>query len=77
MITGTVVSNKMNKTIVVAVERKVPSTLYRKYVKRVTKLFAHDESGQCKIGDTVTIKECRPLSKKKNWTLVEVLGDKA
>ncbi len=77
MITGRVVSNKMDKTIVVAVERKVPSTLYRKYVKRITKLSAHDEANQCKIGDVVMIKQCRPLSKNKTWTLVEVLGEKA
>jgi small subunit ribosomal protein S17 len=77
MMTGRVVSNKMDKTIVVAVERKVPSTLYRKYVKRVSKIAAHDETNQCKIGDTVMIKQCRPLSKNKAWTLVEVLGDKA
>jgi small subunit ribosomal protein S17 len=72
-VTGRVISNKMEKTIVVEVVRKVPSPLYRKYVKQITKLFAHDEAGRCKIGDTVVIKQCRPLSKKKTWMLVDVL----
>jgi small subunit ribosomal protein S17 len=72
-VTGRVVSNKMEKTIVVEIVRKVPSPLYRKYVKRITKLFAHDETSRCKIGDVVVIKQCRPLSKKKTWMLVDVL----
>jgi len=72
-VTGQVVSNKMDKTIVVMIVRKVPTPLYRKYVKRITKLFAHDELNQCQIGDTVTIKQSRPLSKKKTWVLVDVL----
>ena len=72
-VTGRVISNKMEKTIVVEVVRKVPSPLYRKYVKQITKLFAHDETGRCHIGDTVVIKQCRPLSKKKTWMLVDVL----
>lgn len=73
MVTGRVISNKMDKTIVVMVVRKVPTPLYRKYVKRITKLFAHDEANKCQIGDTVMIKQSRPLSRKKTWVLVDVL----
>lgn len=72
-VTGRVVSNKMNKTIVVLIERKVPHPKYGKYVSRRAKRFAHDEEMICKIGDMVVIKECRPLSKNKNWMLVKVL----
>ena len=70
---GRVVSNKMDKTITVAVERKVKHPIYGKFIKRTTKLHAHDENNQCGIGDTVTIRECRPLSKHKSWTLVDVV----
>lgn len=70
---GRVVSNKMEKSIVVAIERKVKHPIYGKFVKRTTKLHAHDENNQCGIGDTVTIRECRPLSKNKTWTLVDVI----
>lgn len=69
---GIVTSNKMDKTIVVAVERKVKHPIYGKYLKRTTKLHAHDENNSCGEGDKVKIKECRPLSKNKSWTLVEV-----
>lgn len=69
---GKVVSNKMQDTIVVLVERRVKHPLYGKYIKRSTKVHAHDAGNQCQIGDVVTIKECRPLSKKKSWTLVEI-----
>lgn len=72
-VTGRVVSNKMDKSITVLVERKVKHPLYGKYVKRSTKLHAHDEENTCREGDTVSITECRPLSKTKTWRLVEVL----
>ncbi|MCF2950467.1 30S ribosomal protein S17 [Paraglaciecola aquimarina] len=70
---GRVVSNKMDKTITVAVERKVKHPIYGKFIKRTTKLHAHDETNQCNEGDVVTVSECRPLSKSKNWTLVDVI----
>jgi small subunit ribosomal protein S17 len=70
---GLVVSNKMNKSIVVAVERKVKNPIYGKFVKKTTKFKAHDEENTCGIGDTVLIMETRPLSKTKNWRLVEIL----
>lgn len=70
---GTVVSDKMDKTAVVAIVRQVKHPIYGKFIKRTTKLHAHDESNQCGIGDTVTIRECRPLSKHKSWTLVDVV----
>ena len=69
---GKVVSNKMDKTIVVLVERKIKHPVYGKYVKRSTKMHAHDEANECRIGDTVTIKETRPLSKTKTWALQSV-----
>jgi small subunit ribosomal protein S17 len=72
-ITGKVVSNKMNKTIVVQVERKVKHPLYGKYVRRFSKMVAHDDKNDCQMGDLVTIKQCRPLSKTKRWTLVEIV----
>ena len=75
-ITGQVVSNKMDKTIVVMGERKVKHPLYGKFIRRSTKYHAHDAANECNIGDTVMIKECRPLSKTKSWTLIKVL-DKA
>ncbi len=70
---GRVISNKMDKSITVAIERQVKHPIYGKYVKRTTKIHAHDEQNQCNAGDTVTIRECRPLSKTKSWTLVEVV----
>lgn len=70
---GRVVSNKMDKTITVAVERKVKHPIYGKFIKRTTKLHAHDETNQCNQGDVVTIRECRPLSKSKNWMLVDIV----
>ena len=69
---GKVVSNKMDKTIVVLVERKIKHPVYGKFVKRSTKMHAHDEANECRIGDTVTIKETRPLSKTKTWALQSV-----
>ncbi len=71
-LTGTVVSNKMKDTIVVLAERRIKHPKYGKYIKRSTKVHAHDAGNQCNIGDTVIVKECRPLSKTKTWTLVEV-----
>jgi small subunit ribosomal protein S17 len=70
---GKVISAKMDKSIVVAIERKVKHPLYGKFMKRTTKLHAHDETNQCAEGDIVSIKECRPLSKTKSWTLVEIV----
>jgi len=72
-LTGKVVSNKMDKSITVLIERKVKHPVYGKYITRSTKLHAHDEQNVCQEGDVVTISECRPLSKSKNWTLVEVV----
>ena len=70
---GQVVSNKMEKTIVVAVVRRVPHAKFGKIVKRTKKLYAHDENNQCAIGDLVRVEETRPLSRFKRWQLVEVL----
>ena len=70
---GRVVSDKMDKSIVVAIERFVKHPIYGKFVKRTTKLHAHDETNQCSAGDTVTIRECAPISKNKTWTLVDVI----
>ena len=70
---GVVVSNKMDKSIVVAVERKEKPPMYGKFVKKTTKFVAHDEKNECSIGDTVRIMETRPLSKTKNWRLVEIV----
>ncbi|NCQ18261.1 MAG: 30S ribosomal protein S17 [Ignavibacteria bacterium CG_4_8_14_3_um_filter_37_9] len=70
---GKVVSNKMEKTITVTIERKVPHPVYKKYFKKTTKLMAHDEKNECNIGDVVKIMETRPLSKIKRWRLVEVV----
>lgn len=72
-ITGRVVSNKMDKTVTVLIERKVSHPLYRKYVRRSTKISAHDEQNECNQGDLVMIEQCRPLSKNKSWRLVKVL----
>ncbi len=71
---GSVVSSKMNKSIVVSVERLVRHPLYRKYFRKTSKFMAHDEENQCQVGDTVKIVETRPLSKLKRWRLVEVVG---
>lgn len=71
--TGKVVSDKMDKTIVVAVEDHVKHTLYKKIVKRTYKLKAHDENNECNVGDTVRVMETRPLSKDKRWRLVEIV----
>lgn len=71
--TGKVVSNKMDKTIVVAIENRVKHPLYKKVVKSTYKLKAHDENNECNIGDTVKVMETRPLSKDKRWRLVEII----
>ena len=70
---GTVVSNKMDKTIVVAIEDSVKHPLYKKIIKRTVKLKAHDENNECSIGDRVRVMETRPLSKEKRWRLVEII----
>ena len=70
---GLVTSNRMDKTITVAIERKVKHPIYGKFVKKTTKFHAHDEKNECTIGDTVRIMETRPLSKSKRWRLVEVV----
>jgi small subunit ribosomal protein S17 len=75
--TGIVVSNKMDKTIVVAIETRVKHKLYGKIIKRTTKLKAHDEDNICQIGDRVKVMETRPLSRHKRWRLVEVIESKA
>lgn len=71
--TGKVVSNKMEKTIVVAIERKVPHELYKKGMTQTVKFKAHDENNECNIGDIVKIMQTRPLSKQKRWRLVEIV----
>ena len=73
LLTGKVVSNKMDKTIAVSVERLVKHPVYGKYIRRTTKLLAHDEGNECKEGDTVSIKPCRPMSRRKSWVLVRVV----
>jgi small subunit ribosomal protein S17 len=72
-ITGKVVSNKMDKTVAVSVERKVKHPMYGKYVRKTAKYLAHDEENACNEGDIVTIAECRPISKNKSWRLVEIV----
>ncbi|PLW67531.1 30S ribosomal protein S17 [Pseudohalioglobus lutimaris] len=77
MATGRVVSNKMDKTVTVLVERRVKHPVYGKYITRSSKIYAHDESNQCGIGDTVMVAETRPISKSKSWKLVEVVESAA
>lgn len=71
-VSGTVVSNKGNKSITVLVERKVQHPVYGKIIRRSSRLHAHDEENTCNVGDTVTVAECRPLSKTKSWTLQSI-----
>ena len=71
--TGRVVSNKMDKSVTVLLERQIKHALYGKYIKRSTKVSAHDEENSCGEGDKVMIAECRPLSKSKSWRVVEIL----
>ena len=73
IVTGKVVSNKMDKTITVLLERRVKHPVYGKYITRSSKIHAHDENNQCSIGDTVTVAETRPISKSKSWKLLEVV----
>lgn len=70
---GVVVSNAMNKSVTVAVERTVLDPTFKKYVRRKNKFMAHDESDECRVGDTVLIRECRPLSKRKRWKVDQVI----
>lgn len=70
---GSVISDKMDKTATVLIERKVKHPLYGKFVKKSTKLHVHDENNECTVGDKVQITECRPMSKTKSWTLVKVV----
>ena len=72
VLSGTVVSNKMDKSITVQVERRVRHPIYGKYIRRSTKVHAHDDTNECNIGDTVTVVECRPLSKTKTWMLQSI-----
>lgn len=71
--TGKVVSNKMEKTVAVAIERVVRHPVFGKYVRRTTKLLAHDEANACREGDVVSIIECRPISRRKSWRVAEIL----
>lgn len=70
---GVVVSDKMSKTAVVAVERRIKHPVYKKYIKRTTKFKVHDEKDECRVGDVVKIMETRPLSKTKRWRIIEVI----
>ncbi|NNC67140.1 MAG: 30S ribosomal protein S17 [Gammaproteobacteria bacterium] len=70
---GKVISDKMDKSVTVLLERQVKHPLYKKYIRRSTKLHVHDEENECSIGDMIAIRECRPISKTKSWTLVEVI----
>ena len=70
---GSVISNKMDKSVVVLVERKIRHKFYGKYIKRRVKYMAHDSANECNIGDTVLIEECRPLSKKKRWRVRKII----
>jgi len=71
--TGVVVKNSMQKSITIAIERKVAHPIYKKYFKKTTKLIVHDENNECNVGDVVKIMETRPISKNKNWRLVEIV----
>ncbi len=68
-----VISDKMDKSVTVLLERQVKHPLYKKYIRRSTKLHVHDENNECSIGDMVAIRECRPMSKTKSWALVEII----
>ena len=73
-INGVVISNKMDKTVTVLVERQEKHPLYKKYIRKSTKLHAHDEANECSEGDMVQIEECRPMSKSKSWRVIQVVG---
>ena len=70
---GKVISDKMDKSVTVLLERQVKHPLYKKYIRRSTKLHVHDENNDCSIGDMIAIRECRPMSKTKSWALVEII----
>ncbi|MCH8866545.1 MAG: 30S ribosomal protein S17 [Proteobacteria bacterium] len=70
---GRVVSDKMDKTVSVAIERLIKHSVYGKYIRRTTKILAHDAKNECKSGDRVAISECRPISKNKSWTVVDIV----
>jgi small subunit ribosomal protein S17 len=72
-IVGHVVSDKMDKTVSVAIERLIKHPIYGKYIRRTSKVMAHDEANECKLGDRVAISECRPISKNKSWAVVNVV----
>ncbi|MCH7637465.1 MAG: 30S ribosomal protein S17 [Proteobacteria bacterium] len=72
-IVGRVVSDKMDKTVSVAIERLIKHPVYGKYIRRTTKVLAHDASNECKLGDRVAISECKPISKNKSWAVVDVV----
>ena len=72
-VVGRVISNKMDKTVSVSIERLIKHPIYGKYIRRTTKVLAHDENNECKSGDRVTISECRPVSKHKAWQVVNVV----
>jgi small subunit ribosomal protein S17 len=72
-VTGRVVSNRMDKTVTVLIERKVKHPIYGKYIRRSSRLHVHDEQNACREGDMVTIEQCRPLSKTKSWRLVDII----
>jgi small subunit ribosomal protein S17 len=72
-IVGRVVSDKMDKTVSVAIERKIKHPVYGKYIRRTTKVLAHDAANECKAGDRVAISECRPVSKNKSWSVVDIV----
>jgi len=74
VLTGRVTSDKMDKTVTVSVQRRVMHPLYKKFIRRSKKYAAHDEANQCKVGDTVRIEECKPISKRKTWLVVERNG---
>ncbi len=72
-IVGRVVSDKMDKTVSVAIERLIKHSVYGKYIRRTTKVLAHDASNECKLGDRVAISECKPISKNKSWAVVDIV----
>ena len=76
-VVGRVVSTKMDKSVTVAIERLVKHPVYGKFIRRTTKVMAHDEANECREGDTVAITECRPISKRKSWRVVEVVNRNA
>ena len=73
-ITGNVVGDKMDKTVTVQVERRFKHPMYKKYIRKHSKIIAHDENNECKVGDTVEIEQCRPISKRKSWRVTGVTG---